>query len=182
MIDLHTLTVLEFARVQEETAEYCLSPQGAEHLGAQAVCTEAAEIDAILDRVGPLRTALESGPSMPSLDFPGIAPFLANLAKPGSVLEGEEVAAIGRYILSSLKLKRLLSKASQHPLVLELTDPIPDLSGVSQRIFRTVDPEGTLKERQIPSLVDIRGRIRRIAADLERTARSVLEDPATRTY
>lgn len=181
-MDAHTLAVLEFSRVREETAEYCLSPQGASQLASQEVGTEGVLIDAVLDRVGALRTAMESGSVMPAMDFPEIGPFTARLSKPGAVLEGEEFAAIGRYILSSMKLKRFLSKASSDPLVTGLTDPIPDLSAVSQRIFRTVDPEGVLKERQIPALVEIRGRIRRISTELEKAARSCLEDPGTRTY
>jgi len=182
MMDAHTLAVLEFSRVLEETAQYCLSPQGSVSLAAQEVLSDTAQIDGVLDRVGALRTAMEGGSSMPGLDFPEVAPFLAQLAKPGAVLEGLGFATIGRFILSSLKLKRFLDKTSSNPLVRELTEPIPDLSAVSQRIFRTLDPEGNLKERQIPSLVEIRGRIRRISADLEKAAKACLEDPGTRSY
>jgi len=59
---------------------------------------------------------------------------------------------------------------------------IPDLSVLSRAIFRLVDHEGLLRERQIPSLAAIRERIRRNREDADRAVRGMLEDPSYRSF
>ena len=58
-----------------------------------------------------LRRAMETAAGLPSFDFPAVEGALASLAKQGASLDGEELAAVGRSILSSLKLRRYVLKA-----------------------------------------------------------------------
>ncbi len=57
-------------------------------------------------------------------------------------------------------------------------EKVPDLSPLSRRIFRIVDHEGALKEKQIPELAAIRERIRRHREDADRSVRGLLDDHA----
>ncbi len=96
-------------------------------------------------------------------------------------LEGEELAAIGRWVLSGLKLKRIVLKSGARRLG-AIASEIPDLTPLSRRIFHIVDPEGLLKEKQIPELAAIRERIRRHRADADRAVRGLLEDHDYHAY
>jgi DNA mismatch repair protein MutS2 len=181
-MDDHAVRLLEFNRVREELAGLCVSPQGAVRLRGEAFHTDSARLAGALELACAMRAVLESGLPLPGFDFPDIGELLPVLATGGAQLEGEELAAVGRHILSALKLKRHLLRLVQSPSLRGLVSAIPDLAPVSRKIFQYLDPEGTLKEKRIPELAAIRDRIRRLREEVERTARGLLDDESTRGY
>jgi DNA mismatch repair protein MutS2 len=181
-MDAHALSLLEFSRVVQELCGYCASPEGARHLEAQPFLTDRTELDRLLDLEGEFRTILEGGPALPSFDFPDVGEVVPRLGKEGLQLEGEELAALGRWILSGLKLKRAVQLGRPGGGLSRYADGVPDLSGLSKRIFRTVDQDGMLKEKQIPELAAIRDRVRRHREEADRFVRGLLDDPAHRSY
>jgi DNA mismatch repair protein MutS2 len=186
-MDRHTLDLLEFTRVLDELAELCASPQGAELLRSQDILTDQAGLEERLSLALEFRAILESGRALPAFDFPDIGTIPSRLGKEGLVLEGEELAALGRWILSALKMKRVVLAESERSgkesggLAL-LASGVPDLSALSRSIFRIVDHDGELRERQIPELAAIRGRIRRLREDADRSVRGLLDDHASRGF
>ncbi len=148
-----------------------------------------------------LRRAMETSPGLPSFDFPGVEGALTSLAKQGASLDGEELAAVGRSILSSMKLRRYVLKAlpgerdaeasrgaadgnavTPEARLADIARSIPDLSALSRSIFHTVDHDGLLREKDLPSLAAIRDRIRRQREDTERTARALMDEDTARTW
>jgi DNA mismatch repair protein MutS2 len=97
-------------------------------------------------------------------------------------MEGEELAAVGRTILSALALARHVQKSAPPGPLLDIAARIPDLGPTARAIFRVVDGEGALRERQLPELAAIRDRIRRGREDVERSARALLDEHASRQY
>ena len=180
-MDEHTLALLEFPRIIDELAALCVSPEGAAALRGQPLVTEPAPLADSLALALEFRAILESGDSLPGFDFPDLGGVLLMLGKPGMQLEGEELAAIGRWVLSGLKLKRVVLKAGTGRLG-AIASEIPDLAPLSRRIFHIVDPEGVMKEKQIPELAAIRERIRRHRADADRSVRGLLEDHDYHSY
>jgi DNA mismatch repair protein MutS2 len=181
-MDEHALRLLEFERIRGEIAGFCASPQGSELIGRQGFHTERDPVKSSLDLALAMRAVLEAGTPLPGLDFPDMSQVLPSLGKAGLELEGEELAAIGRNVLSALKLKRFVLKSVQDQRLREIALSIPDLTPLSRRIFHLVDPEGILKEKRIPELAQIRERIRRLREDAERTARGMLDADAARSY
>jgi DNA mismatch repair protein MutS2 len=181
-MDEHTLELLEFHRIIDELAELCASPMGAELLRTQEILTDAAALGERMAISLEFRAVLESGANMPGLDFPDIGEALRMLGKEGLQLEGEELAAIGRWILSGLKLKRLVTTTRSSGPLLEIASRIPDLSPLSRRIFRLLDHEGMLREKQIPELAAIRERIRRNREEADRSIRGLLDEHAHKGY
>jgi DNA mismatch repair protein MutS2 len=181
-MDEHALRLLEFSRVRDELEELCASPAGAAQLREQEFLTERKALDDLLGLALEFRAIIESGSALPGFDFPEVVEVLPRLGKEGLQLEGEELAGIGRWILSGLKLKRavLLSRPSG-PLGLHAGE-VPDLSALSRRIFHVVDHDGALKEKQIPELAAIRERIRRHREDADRSVRGLLDEHAYRGY
>jgi DNA mismatch repair protein MutS2 len=180
-MDEHTLGLLEFPKIVDELAALCVSPEGAAALRGQPLITEQKPLADAHALALEFRAILESGDSLPGFDFPDLGGILLALGKPGMQLEGEELAAIGRWVLSGLKLKRVVLKSGARRLG-AIASEIPDLTPLSRRIFRIVDPEGLLKEKQIPELAAIRERIRRLRADADRSVRGLLEDHDYHAY
>jgi len=181
-MDAHALGLLEFSRVLQELAGLCASPAGSRLLEEQEFLSDRGDLDRLLGLAGEFRLILESGPALPPLDFPDVAEVLPRLGKDGLQLEGEELAAIGRWILSGLKLKRAVLLGKPGSGLARHADGIPDLSGLSKRIFRVVDHDGAVKEKQIPELAAIRDRVRRHREEADRFVRGLLDDPAHRGY
>jgi DNA mismatch repair protein MutS2 len=200
-MDERTLQLLEFDRVRDEVAGLCVSPQGAALVAEQPVETDGQRVAERLSMASALRSAMAYAPGLPSFDFPGVEGALASLAKQGASLDGEELAALGRSILSSLKLRRYVLKAlpaqqdgeppgdgpagrSASPVgrVADIARSIPDLSALSRSIFRTVDHDGQLREKDLPTLAAIRERIRRQREDTERAARAVMDEETSRSW
>ena len=125
---------------------------------------------------------LESRAEPQGLDFPDIAEVVPRLGKEGLQLEGEELAAIGRCVLSALKLRRHILKAAPSGALSPIASCVPDLSSLSRSIFHMLDHEGVLRERQIPALSAIRERIRRTRDEADRAVRTILEDPSNRSF
>jgi dsDNA-specific endonuclease/ATPase MutS2 len=105
-MDEHTLALLEFSRILEELASLCVSPRGAVLLGSQPIHVERADVEKAHGLALAFRAVLESGEALPGFDFPDIEDVVPRLGKAGLQLEGEELAAAGRWILSGLKMKR----------------------------------------------------------------------------
>ncbi len=181
-MDEHTLRVLEFDRILEELADLCLSPQGARLLRGERIETDGERVAERLALSSRLRALLQSGIPVPDTDFPDIAEPMATLAKEGASLDGEELAAIGRTILSSLKLRRFVLRGGVEGRMADIARGIPDLAPLSRSIFKTVDHAGGLREKDLPALAAIRDRIRRLREDTERVARSMLEEETARSY
>jgi DNA mismatch repair protein MutS2 len=181
-MDEHVLTLLEFSRVQEELAGLCASPEGAALLGGQDFLSDRNSLDELLALALEFRAILESGATLPGFDFPDVGEVMPRLGKDGLQLEGEELAALGRWILSGLKMKRLVLLGRPQGPLAPRADKVPDLSGLSRRIFSIVDHDGALKEKQIPELAAIRQRIRRHREDADRAVRGLLDDQSSRAF
>jgi DNA mismatch repair protein MutS2 len=186
-MDEHTLDLLEFTRVLGELAELCASQQGVELLRAQEILTDQAALGERLSLSLEFRAILESGRALPAFDFPDIGTVPARLGKEGLVLEGEELAGLGRWILSALKMRRgVLSESERSGKegggLAHLASGVPDLSSLSKSIFRIVDHDGELRERQIPELAAIRGRIRRFREEADKSVRVLLDDQSSRGF
>ncbi len=181
-MDSHTLGLLEFQRIKHELAEYCFSVHGAELVQQQAILTDAEEVRERLALAAAWRELLESGENLPAVDFPEIEGLLPRLARQGSVLEAGEISRIGRYITSSLTLKRYIAKQGHAGGLADIAGDLQDLSALSREIFRIVDRDGQLKEASIPELKSIRSSLRARKREVDRLIGGYLNNPDYRSY
>jgi DNA mismatch repair protein MutS2 len=181
-MDEHTLRLLEFDTIRSELCGLCASPRGASRIMVRGFETDPRQLEDSSEMSLAFRAALETGTPLPGLDFPDVTKVISILSKQGSEPDGEELAALGRHILSALKLKRFVLKCASNARLRLAAQSIPDLTSVSRRIFQVLDPEGNLKEKRIPELAVIRERIRRYKDEAERSARGMLDAETSRTY
>ena len=184
-MDRHAVALLEFARVRAELAELCLSAAGAARLAAEEFLSDTAAHAALLGEVGALRELLEADRVPPTSDLPEVADAAALLAKEGTVLEPDAAARLGRFLHSASALRRALRPRGRGDAAMAriapLLAPVDAVAALPAKIFRVVDPDGSIRERQLPSLAAIRGRIRRLERDVELAARRYLTAPEYRT-
>jgi DNA mismatch repair protein MutS2 len=178
-MDARAAELLGFPEVLRELEGLALSVQGRELLRAQQISGEEAEVERRKALAGAFRRLLESGKPFPALDFPDIGPLQARCAKQGALFEAAELAALGRFLVSALRLKRHL--AGETGLAAIAAD-IADLRNLSREIFSHIDRDGAVREDRIPSLRAIRDRIRSLQKEADRLAQSYLTHPDYRDF
>ena len=113
MTNEHSLRLLEFARVREDVAAYCLSEEGRSLLLSEEPREGAAEVAAIKEAVSSLLGLFQEGEEAPSLSFPGIGLASRRVAKEGSSLELEELYALGLWAESYAIFLQFLAKTGK---------------------------------------------------------------------
>jgi len=178
-MDGRAAELLDFPAVLRELQDLALSAQGRERLAGEAISDDAAEVERRKELSSVFRRLLESGKSFPALDFPDVGPLLARCSKQGALFEAGELAALGRFLVSALRLKR---HVDGQPGLEAIAAGIADLRNLSREIFSHVDREGAVREDRIPSLRVIRDRIRALRREAERLAQGYLSHPDYRTF
>ncbi len=181
-MDPRTRKLLELPAILARLEESCFSAQGRRHLREQEVLTDPAEVGKRLDLAVSFRRLLESGEELPPLDFPDPGAAVERLGKPGVVFEPEELAAFGRFLGSAGRLKRRILQAAPREPIAAVAQRVPELDPLVREIFRVLDPEGALKEKELPELREIRGQIQSIQRRVEQMIGGYLENPDYRAY
>ena len=192
-MERHTVELLEFEKIRTELAGYCRSGEGKELLFEQDFIRSPEELENFTTLVTHYRALLESGGRFPEVDFPPVSPILDKLDAPGTVLESEEAARLGRYARSADRLKNYLvnreerdreeqtvSLPGDSPLFEEARN-IPEAGTRIKRIFSVVTEDGEIDE-SIPELKSIRGRIMAIHREIEGIASGYLHKGDFRGY
>ncbi len=181
-MDPHTRRLLEFPAILARLEEGCFSEPGRRLLREQEVRTDPGEVREQLELAVSLRRLLESGEELPPLDFPDPGAALERVGKSGMAFEPEELAAFGRFIASAVRLKRkILSVAPREPIA-AVAARIPEPDALVREISRVLDPEGNLKEKNLPELRQIRGQITALQRKIEGLVSGYLESPDYRAY
>ncbi len=177
-MDKQTGEILDFPKIIQALKGLCFSPEGEDLLGRQAFIFQEPELAMQLDRAGEFRMLLEAGEDPPSFDFPGL-PFLSKAAREGTVLEGEELSALGRYIRSSRTLASFLKRVPENRddyagHLKEQADLLPDLTDLEKKIFANLDVNGQVLENH-PALRPIRRAMDRLSREINNLAYGYLQ-------
>ncbi|HKJ85454.1 MAG TPA: hypothetical protein VKA06_05230, partial [Spirochaetia bacterium] len=182
----HSLRVLEFEKIRSRVRDRCLTAEGARSVSRERLETDEAELARLLDHVGVVKTALGTGVDAPALSFPPVATTLDRAEKEGSVLEPIDLAEIAAFARSTLLLHRYLMTAAGEAGTTAAMESVlgdaPDVSHVPARLLRYVDPDGTVREREIPELRAIRSQILRCQQDLQSTANGLTSRDDVRRF
>jgi len=178
-MNAHTLEVLEFFRIAEIIAGYCMSEE------ARTVClqkrpsADTATITAAKELGKDVLHFLQADEPPPLKGYPPFEPVLKQLHAAGVCLAIEELYAAGLLAMQAGELKDWAAKPDRADgAVKRLIEAIPPLPQTVQAVFSFIDKNGEL--RDIPSLAAIKKRIRYIESDIEKTMRSFYTDEATK--
>jgi DNA mismatch repair protein MutS2 len=178
MTDERTLRLLEFGRIREDVAGYCLSEEGREGLLAEEPRTDATEVATLKASVSSIVALFQEGREIPSLSFPEIGLPAKAIAKKGSALEEGELYALGIWAESYAAFLSFI-KGSQEEGIASLLAAAPDLAPIARVVFRVINKDGSL--RDLPELRDARSRITRINRDIQAITDSYYKDQDIRS-
>ena len=181
------LKLLEFQKIKNELSEYCFSVNGSELILKQDILNDNKEVDYLKNLSVSLKKVLNSGRSLPALDFPEIKHLLKVLEKKGTALDGINFAFISRYLYSAKIFRKSIISIIGEQLpgcdnLNEIAGAIPDLSSVIKTINRIVDGGGEIKEKKIPELAEIKARIKRLQKQVDQIVSNYLNDHTLRQY
>jgi len=177
MTNEHTLRLLEFRRIREDVAGYCLSPEGAEALLDELPLDDPQAVARSKAATASMLALFQEGVEPPTLSFPDIAKAARLIAKEGTALELEELYALGSWA-ESFDAFVAYARAARSPKIQELVASAPGLSAVSRIVFRVVNKDGTL--RDLPEIREARERIARVNREIAVLSDSFRKDPEIR--
>lgn len=192
-----TFDVLEYGRVRETIAGFCMSEEGRTAFLSREPSADAVEV-ARLKSLGLAWLRSLSAERPPALQaWPPIRPFLPRIRVEGATLEAFELHALGLFCESANRLRewaetrerQLASgrrdvgtlfgdEAAERALLAEIL-ALGDLSEPASAIFRVID-RSSGEVRDLPELRAIRQGITRIRQDIERLVGSYLSDDSVR--
>jgi DNA mismatch repair protein MutS2 len=176
----HAVRLLEFELIREELTEYAWGEDGKARLQKESFITDREELETLRRRIGEFRRLFLGAEERPSLYFPDIVESIKLADKPGAALDARELGLIGLYLRQGSELKKYLHRGEAG--LKEEAEALPDLLDLSRRIGKIVDPEGNIRDNEIPSLAAIRRRIRSIRKDLDQLSFSYLNNGDLKGY
>ena len=180
-MDLTTAETLEFPRILEQVAGFCMTGEGRERLVGEGVVTDPAALEALKAQVRPWLELLVRSGDVPASDFPPVQKSLDRCAPEGASLDGRELKALARYLTSAAAWKRFLSGCEVDSLRVWALR-LADFTVLAQELHRVLDADGAVIEDHVPALVHLRSEISRSRNEIDLTARSFLRNSDQREF
>nr|MCR5188422.1 endonuclease MutS2 [Treponema sp.] len=155
-----TLTEIDFFRIRDQVAGYCLSDEGKASLLAREPFKKSTEIEHLKNLSREWGLYLSQTHASPISAWNPVRPLLAIIKTNGAALSLEQLASIGQLVTSVNKVRQGIS---QHQVALGLkllpqeVEKLPDLSETEKKVFRIITPDGEM--RDLPEISNIRKQI-----------------------
>ncbi|MEL3907321.1 MAG: Smr/MutS family protein [Treponema sp.] len=178
-MNTHTLEVLEFFRIAEMIAGYCLSEEARSLCLQKRPAAECTSVAAAKELGRDFLHFLQADDLPPLKSRPPLEPIIKQLHTAGVCLSIEELYAAGFTALQTAELKTWAAKKERADSpVCRLIEALPPLPLTEHAVFSFIDKNGEL--RDIPSLTAIKKKMRYIEADIEKIMRSFCTDESTK--
>lgn len=155
-----TLKEIDYFRIREEVAGFCLSEEGKKSLLERNPLTKLQEIEYLKNASREWTSYLSSGASNPLNGWESVGPLQKIIKTTGMALSLEQVKALGQFCLAQKKVKESIALHQTElnlKVLTEKVEQLPDFSETEKLIFRIITPDGEL--RDLPEIVEIRKQI-----------------------
>ena len=155
-----TLTEIDFYRIRDEVAKYCISEEGKNYFISREPSSKPKEIEKLKNLSREWLKYISASHKNPITYWEPVNGLLAIIKTTGTSLTLEQVKALGQFVLS---VKNVSETVSFHAEDLELKllpqqiELLPDMSETERLIFRVIDSNGELKD--LPEIAAIRKQI-----------------------
>ena len=167
-----TLQEIDYFRIREEIAGYCVSVEGREKLMAREPFRKTEEIENLKNLSREWSIYFSAGRANPVTAWEPVHPLISIIKARGASLSLEQVHYLGQFISSINSVKKGIALHAQKlPLKLlagQLAQ-LPDISDMEKKVFRIISPDGEMRE--LPEIVAIRKEI----ASLNAKIRTVMQ-------
>ncbi|MGH9855404.1 MAG: hypothetical protein ACREBD_36680, partial [Blastocatellia bacterium] len=170
------LFTLEFDKLKELLLRQARAPLGAAAAEALTISVSEAEIVRELRLVGEGVLYLREGTALDVNDLPDPRPALGKLNVADVNLEPFEILNLLRLISVAMGLRETFHNDQQKfPLIREITETIPNLRALYQRLRGRISPAGEIEDFASPELREVRFQISKLRSQIQRSLESILK-------
>ena len=162
------LNEIDYFRIRDEVAGYCVSEEAKEILLKKEPLTNHKEIEHLKNMSREWVEYLHGTHSSPLSGWEPIHSLYAIIKTKGAALTLEQVHFLGQFVLSVKKVKEGIEFHKvdlKLKLLPEETDKLPDMEETEKKIFRIITPDGEL--RDLPEISAIRKSIASLNAKIK---------------
>ena len=172
-----TLQEIDYFRIREEIAGYCLSAEGREKLMAREPLRKSEEIEKLKNLSREWSRFFSAGPSNPVKAWEPVGNLLPIIKTRGASLTLEQVHYLGQFVSSINSVKKSIQLHAQElslKLLGEQVSQLPDISAMEKKIFRIITPDGEMRE--LPEITAIRKQIASLNAKIKTVMQTFTSD------
>ena len=162
-----TLQEIDYFRIREEIAGYCVSAEGRQKLLEREPLRKTEEIENLKNLSREWSTYFSAGRSNPVSAWEPVHPLLSIIKARGASLSLEQVHYLGQFITSINSVKKAIQLHAEQlslKLLAEQVAALPDISDMEKKVFRIITPDGEMRE--LPEIVAIRKQIASLNAKI----------------
>ncbi len=162
-----TLQEIDYFRIREEIAGYCVSAEGRQKLFEREPLRKTEEIENLKNLSREWSTYFSAGRANPVSAWEPVHPLLSIIKARGAAFSLEQVHYLGQFITSINSVKKAIQLHAQElslKLLGEEVARLPDISDMEKKVFRIITPDGELRE--LPEITAIRKQIASLNAKI----------------
>jgi len=177
-----TMLLLEFDRIRETAASCALSAEAAKHIREEPPLFVPEQVRARKKLVSSFCDLIKNSGNEKRQELPEIGFLLPRLAVEGSILDVDEMLALGLFLERGEELRRFIvngipeseadpdskTGGDKKDGLRFLAESAPDCASPAEEIFRIINRDGTV--RDLPEIKRIRRRIQDLTKELESIA------------
>ncbi len=155
-----TLNEIDFYRIRDEIAGYCVSTEGRDKLLQREPLRKSEEIENLKNLSREWNVFFSAGRANPISSWEPVHPLLSIIKARGASLTLEQVHYLGQFITSINSVRKSIQLHAQElnlKLLGEQGAQLPDISDMEKKVFRIITPDGELRE--LPEIIAIRKQI-----------------------
>ena len=175
-MDTNTLELLDYFRIRDTVAGYCMSEEGSAALKERLPSVDSEIIEKNKTEGREWFSYISSSEAQALTGWPVVKPLFKKLGVEGLVLELEEVYALWRFCRCSAQTKQALTPVEgikrkvETPALSAIAAEIPALFAPENDISRIIDDSGQM--RDLPELRTIRSSIQKLHGEINALIRS----------
>ena len=173
-----TLEEIDYFRIRDEVAGYCLSEEGRHELLIRQPFTDSSKIEFLKKCSREWQTYLENSKSLPFAPWLPVFNLIPLIKTNGASLALEQVKALGQFCLASDSVRENIANHSEALGLKTLSSEcqkLPDLTETSRKIFRVITKDGEM--RDLPEIIEIRSKIAGLNNQIKNILKKYTTDP-----
>ncbi|MCQ2583359.1 MAG: Smr/MutS family protein [Treponema sp.] len=177
-----TLTEIDYFRIREQVAAFCVSEEGKVELLNREPLSDSKKIEFLKSCSREWLKYVSTCKNNPVSGWPTIGALFSIIKTNGASLSLEQVKALGLFTLS---VKKVREAVVNHQTELELktlakqVELLPEEDETEKKIFRIITPDGEL--RDLPEIAAIRSQIASLNQKIKNIMRTFTSDPKLAT-
>lgn len=172
----NAILTLEFDQLKGMLLQRIRTPLGATIVEALEITDNAGRLVRELRRTSEGVVYLRQGTALDLHDLPDPRQALGKLNVADVNLDPLEILNLLRLISVATGLRETFhEEAATYPLIREITEPLPNLRSLYQRLRGRISPTGEVEDFASPELREVRFQISRMRAQIQRSLESILK-------